>query len=83
MRLQPQPLDLVLFHQCGMKEKDATDLSSFLLPMLDCDPTRRPSAAEMLTHPFLAETSSQKTASQIWKSHAEWLTDPGSDTAAP
>lgn len=83
LRLQPQPLDLVLYHQCGMQEKDATDFSNFLLPMLDCDPSQRPSAAEMLTHPFLEGASSQPGRDHVWRTMAEWLSDPGSESNAP
>lgn len=51
--LKPWPLDEVLRDKYGMEDREATALTSFLLPMLRLDPDTRASAGEMLLHPWL------------------------------
>lgn len=54
-------LDRVLVERYGLAAEDAIELSDFLLPMLDYDPSRRASAAHMLRHPWLAGDAATAT----------------------
>lgn len=47
------PCERVLIEKYNMAEKDAQELSAFLIPMLDFNPAKRASAADMLKHPWL------------------------------
>ena len=47
------PCERVLMEKYGMSEKDSKDLSDFLTPMLDFNPTKRATAEQMLSHPWL------------------------------
>jgi serine/threonine-protein kinase SRPK3 len=47
------PCERVLMEKYGMSEKDSKDLSDFLTPMLDFNPTKRATAERMLSHPWL------------------------------
>jgi len=51
--LRGADLESVLRHKYRMAPVPARSLASFLLPMLDMDPERRPSAEEALQHPWL------------------------------
>jgi len=43
------------------KETEAKELADFLLPMLEWDPQKRPTAQEMLSHPWLSILESYDT----------------------
>ncbi|EER03440.1 srpk, putative [Perkinsus marinus ATCC 50983] len=43
----------VLLQKYNLSRKDATELTDFLLPMLNMDPNKRATAEEMLKHPWL------------------------------
>ena len=47
------PCERVLIEKYNMAEKDAQELSAFLIPMLNFNPAKRASAADMLKHPWL------------------------------
>lgn len=47
-------LEDVLMEKYRLSEENAAFLASFLVPMLDFDPTRRATAAQCLDHPFLS-----------------------------
>lgn len=47
------PCERVLIEKYNMPEKDAKDLSDFLVPMLDFNPSKRATAEKMLEHPWL------------------------------
>jgi serine/threonine protein kinase len=49
------PLERVLAEKYRMPPPDAAAVAGFLLPMLELEPARRPSAAAMRAHPFLAD----------------------------
>eukprot|EP00898_Chlorokybus_atmophyticus_P009154 jgi/Chlat1/923/Chrsp108S01360 len=55
-KLRFWPLDQVLAEKYDLPNKEAKDLASFLLPMLDFVPERRPTAADCLKHPWLVDT---------------------------
>ena len=48
------PLPACHYHPC-LPALQAQELRDFLLPMLDFDPARRATAAEMLAHPWLQQ----------------------------
>ncbi|KAJ3697176.1 hypothetical protein LUZ61_000881 [Rhynchospora tenuis] len=52
-RLRFWPLNKVLTEKYDFNERDATDMSDFLLPILDFVPEKRPTAAQLLNHPWL------------------------------
>ncbi|EER19662.1 Serine/threonine-protein kinase SRPK1, putative [Perkinsus marinus ATCC 50983] len=43
----------VLLQKYNLSRKDATELTDFLLPMLNMDPSKRATAEQMLKHPWL------------------------------
>jgi len=47
------PCERVLMEKYNMSEKDSKELSDFLSPMLDFNPSKRASAEQMLEHPWL------------------------------
>ncbi|GJU33153.1 serine/threonine-protein kinase SRPK-like protein [Tanacetum coccineum] len=51
-RLRFWPLHKVLKEKYEFSEQDATELSDFLVPILDFVPDKRPTAAQCLTHPW-------------------------------
>ena len=51
--LQPLPLNKFIQKNYGLSQTEADGLSKFLEPMIDFDPKERPSAGEMLDHPWL------------------------------
>ncbi|XP_046840761.1 SRSF protein kinase 3-like [Xenia sp. Carnegie-2017] len=53
--LRPWPLESVLVEKYEWNEKDAGQLASFLLPMLDYVQNNRATAAECLQHPWLSD----------------------------
>ncbi|KAI7843708.1 hypothetical protein COHA_002607 [Chlorella ohadii] len=53
--LQPMPLDWVLHQRHQLPSEEALALRDFLLPMLNFNPRKRASAAQMLQHPWLAQ----------------------------
>ncbi|XP_078437483.1 uncharacterized protein LOC144708063 [Wolffia australiana] len=55
-RLRFWPLTKVLTEKYDFSEGDAAALAEFLLPVLDYAPDKRPSAADLLRHPFLHAT---------------------------
>ncbi|ONK68969.1 uncharacterized protein A4U43_C05F17920 [Asparagus officinalis] len=52
-RLRFWPLHKVLMEKYDFSEQDATDMADFLVPVLDFVPEKRPSAAQLLIHPWL------------------------------
>lgn len=48
-------LENVLVEKYAMSVTDAAEISSFLLPMLEYEPTKRATAQECLKHPWLAK----------------------------
>ncbi|KAH7097924.1 kinase-like protein [Auriculariales sp. MPI-PUGE-AT-0066] len=56
-RLRVWPLVEVLKEKYGMGEAEAKSMAGFLNPMLNLDPRKRTSAAEMLRHPWLADSA--------------------------
>jgi len=56
-RLRMWPLGDVLREKYGMPPAEAQDMAQFLEPMLRLDPRKRASAAEMLTSPWLNEST--------------------------
>lgn len=52
-RLRFWPLNKVLVEKYEFSEKDANDMSDFLVPMLDFVPEKRPTAAQCLLHPWI------------------------------
>jgi serine/threonine-protein kinase SRPK3 len=55
-RIKPQghcPLHQHLIRSYNFSDKDAHELSDFLLPLLDLNPDKRPSANQCLQHPWL------------------------------
>nr|KJB16715.1 hypothetical protein B456_002G244400 [Gossypium raimondii] len=52
-RLRFWPLNKVLIEKYEFSEQDASDLTDFLVPILDFVPEKRPSAAQCLVHPWI------------------------------
>ncbi|KAK6778504.1 hypothetical protein RDI58_025222 [Solanum bulbocastanum] len=52
-RLRFWPLDKVLVEKYEFSEQDAKDMADFLIPILDFDPEKRPTAAQCLLHPWI------------------------------
>lgn len=52
-RLRFWYLDKVLMEKYNFKQEDATALASFLTPVLNFEPSKRPTAKGMLQHPWL------------------------------
>ncbi|KAK3146087.1 hypothetical protein QOZ80_3BG0261460 [Eleusine coracana subsp. coracana] len=52
-RLRFWPLSKVLIEKYEFTEKNANDMSDFLVPVLDFVPEKRPTAAQLLQHPWL------------------------------
>jgi serine/threonine-protein kinase SRPK3 len=52
-RLRFWPLRKVLVEKYEFTEKNASDMSDFLVPILDFVPEKRPTAAQLLQHPWL------------------------------
>jgi len=51
---------------CSLDEDDLEELCAFLLPMLEIDPKKRPTAITMLKHPWLTVSSTDKTEIAQW-----------------
>lgn len=54
-RLDYFPLQEVLEEKYNISKHEADTISSFLLPMLELDPTKRATAKQCLSHPFCAD----------------------------
>ncbi|PKA52280.1 Serine/threonine-protein kinase AFC2 [Apostasia shenzhenica] len=52
-RLRFWPLNKVLTEKYEFNEQDANDMADFLVPVLDFVPEKRPSAAQLLLHPWI------------------------------
>uniref|UniRef100_A0A0E0KJ05 non-specific serine/threonine protein kinase n=1 Tax=Oryza punctata TaxID=4537 RepID=A0A0E0KJ05_ORYPU len=52
-RLRFWPLNKVLVEKYEFSDRDANDMAEFLVPILDFVPEKRPSAAQLLQHPWL------------------------------
>ncbi|KAF7804360.1 serine/threonine-protein kinase SRPK-like [Senna tora] len=52
-RLRFWPLSKVLVEKYDFNERDANDLSDFLVPILDFVPEKRPTASQCLLHPWI------------------------------
>ncbi|XP_068340168.1 uncharacterized protein [Pyrus communis] len=52
-RLRFWPLNKVLVEKYEFSEKDASELTDFLVPILDFVPEKRPTAAQCLLHPWI------------------------------
>ncbi|EEF33736.1 srpk, putative [Ricinus communis] len=53
-RLRFWPLNKVLMEKYEFSEKDANDMTDFLVPILDFVPEKRPTAAQCLLHPWIS-----------------------------
>ncbi|PNY07104.1 SRSF protein kinase 2-like protein [Trifolium pratense] len=53
-RLRFWPITKVLMEKYDFSEQDASDMSDFLVPLLDFVPEKRPTAAQCLTHPWMS-----------------------------
>lgn len=47
------PLNKVLVEKYDFSEQDASDMTDFLIPILDFVPEKRPTAAQCLLHPWI------------------------------
>lgn len=54
-RLRFWPMNKVLREKYEFSEQDAHELADFLVPILDFVPEKRPTAAQCLNHPWIAE----------------------------
>ncbi|TMW90919.1 hypothetical protein EJD97_015042 [Solanum chilense] len=54
-RLRFWPMNKVLREKYEFSEQDAQELADFLVPILDFVPEKRPTAAQCLNHPWIAE----------------------------
>ncbi|KAF5473630.1 hypothetical protein F2P56_010230 [Juglans regia] len=52
-RLRFWPLNKVLIEKYDFSEQDANDMTSFLVPILDFVPEKRPTAGQCLLHPWI------------------------------
>ncbi|KAK7392535.1 hypothetical protein VNO78_20978 [Psophocarpus tetragonolobus] len=52
-RLRFWPLNKVLVEKYDFSEKDASDMTEFLVPILDFVPEKRPTAGQCLLHPWI------------------------------
>ncbi|RRT68401.1 hypothetical protein B296_00018303 [Ensete ventricosum] len=52
-RLKFWPLHKVLMEKYELSEQDANDMADFLIPILDFVPEKRPTAAQLLQHPWI------------------------------
>lgn len=52
-RLRFWPLNKVLVEKYGFGEQDSNDMADFLVPILDFSPDKRPTAAQLLHHPWI------------------------------
>ena len=52
-RLRFWPLNKVLMEKYDFTEKDANELTEFLVPILDFVPEKRPTASQCLLHPWI------------------------------
>ena len=52
-RLRFWPLNKVLVEKYDFSEQDASDMTDFLVPILDFVPEKRPSAGQCLLHPWI------------------------------
>ncbi|KAM0993670.1 hypothetical protein ACFX10_009296 [Malus domestica] len=52
-RLRFWPLNKVLVEKYEFSEKEASELTDFLVPILDFVPEKRPTAAQCLVHPWI------------------------------
>ncbi|KAJ1419478.1 Serine/threonine-protein kinase, active site [Sesbania bispinosa] len=52
-RLRFWPLNKVLMEKYDFSEKDASDMTDFLVPILDFVPEKRPTAGQCLLHPWM------------------------------
>jgi serine/threonine-protein kinase SRPK3 len=53
-RLRFWPLNKVLIEKYEFNERDANEMAEFLVPILDFVPEKRPTAAQLLQHPWLS-----------------------------
>jgi len=56
-RLRFWPLNKVLMEKYEFSEKDANEMTEFLIPILDFVPEKRPTAAQCLLHPWINASS--------------------------
>ncbi|GAX78608.1 hypothetical protein CEUSTIGMA_g6047.t1 [Chlamydomonas eustigma] len=80
--IQPVSLEEILVNGYKFNEAEATSLASFVKPLLELDPLKRPEPAELLSHPWLVETSKSKDdksddASSSKQKQAVAMEDPG------
>ncbi|XP_038974857.1 SRSF protein kinase 2-like [Phoenix dactylifera] len=52
-RLKFWPLHKVLIEKYNFNERDAKDIADFLVPVLDFVPEKRPTASQLLQHPWI------------------------------
>nr|KYP68622.1 Serine/threonine-protein kinase SRPK1 [Cajanus cajan] len=53
-KLRFWPMDKVLMEKYNFSEQDTNDLVDFLVPLLDFDPEKRPTAAQCLSHRWIS-----------------------------
>ncbi|XP_031488506.1 uncharacterized protein LOC116256311 isoform X1 [Nymphaea colorata] len=87
-RLRFWPLDKVLVEKYSFSEQDANDMANFLIPILDFVPEKRPTAAQLLLHPWLNAgprvlEPSQSPALPAEQSPAEIQSHPQSHPRVP
>lgn len=66
-RLQYWPLDNVLIEKYDFSEQDAQEFADFLVPLLDFNPDKRPTAGPCLQHSWLGSVS--------LPAYGEWIGD--------
>lgn len=78
-RLRFWPLNKVLSEKYEFSERDANDMADFLLRILDFVPEKRPTAAQLLSHPWIDAGPRISEPSLLQEDQAQ----PPTATAAP
>ncbi|KAJ8750045.1 hypothetical protein K2173_013960 [Erythroxylum novogranatense] len=55
-KLRFWPLNKVLMEKYSFNEQDATDMTEFIVPLLNFSPEKRPTAGDYLNHPWLTSS---------------------------
>lgn len=70
-KLKIWPLKMVFIDEYKMSEELATEVSEFLLPMLEFDPRKRVDAGSMCAHPWLKEVNCGSTCDRKYNLFGE------------